>query len=519
MALRTESTQPHARSILTFSPAQILAWIKKEAGALLLVILALLALTNLPVQLAAVAVFGAILVTLLVIRPVWGLYLLLFAIPYSDIYEVRLGSLKVALTEFMIIGVLSTWALQMLARGQVRLPNSRTLGPWLAYIVVIIFSVAVAWDPIYSIKEILKWLEMLLVYLAFVEMIRTRTQVRMVIALLFLAAVSQAFFGVMQFIFKSGPLHFAGRIYGTFGQPNPFAGYLNTVIPIAIAVSLWFFEVVLRKWLQQRRAYRPPESRRRIQWWPPAPAVLGVLAAGSMVITLAALILSLSRGAWLGLALAVALLAGLWSRRALLPILIGIILVIAIFTAAFLGLLPTEVTNRLSDIILYFGVFDVRTVAVTPENWPVVERMAHWQAGWGMFLDYPILGVGVGNYTPAYSTYQLPGWDLPLDHAHNFYINAAAETGVIGLTAVLILFTAWVREALGALRLVKPPVSGLRLLDRAILLGILSALAAGMFHNVFDNLFVHGIGVQVAVLIGLATVMTTILKQDAATDR
>jgi membrane protein implicated in regulation of membrane protease activity len=65
-----------------------------------------------------------------------------------------------------------------------------------------------------------------------------------------------------------------------------------------------------------------------------------------------------------------------------------------------------------------------------------------------MFLAHPLLGVGAGNYDPAYARYHVPGWNLSLGHAHNYYINAAAETGGIGLAIFLfltgaMLYAAW----------------------------------------------------------------------------
>ena len=94
-----------------------------------------------------------------------------------------------------------------------------------------------------------------------------------------------------------------------------------------------------------------------------------------------------------------------WSRdtrRLLIPCSVGATLLLAM---ALTGLLPASILDRLQQTIEYFGVFDVRTVEVTSDNWAIVERMAHWQAGWYMFVDHPWLGVGAGNYAEAYPTY------------------------------------------------------------------------------------------------------------------
>ncbi|NJO06855.1 MAG: O-antigen ligase family protein [Chloroflexaceae bacterium] len=93
----------------------------------------------------------------------------------------------------------------------------------------------------------------------------------------------------------------------------------------------------------------------------------------------------------------------------------------------------------------HLRLFDVRSVEVTPENFSVVERMALLQAGWQMFLHEPVTGVGPGNYPIAYAgsnsrdPYLLHPWYYPHQHAHNYYLHMAAEAGIIGAIAYLVL--------------------------------------------------------------------------------
>ena len=59
-----------------------------------------------------------------------------------------------------------------------------------------------------------------------------------------------------------------------------------------------------------------------------------------------------------------------------------------------------------------------------------------------MYFDHPILGVGIGNYPDAYPRYFITIFVDPLGHAHNYYINIAAETGSIGLIVYLLFILA-----------------------------------------------------------------------------
>jgi putative inorganic carbon (hco3(-)) transporter len=265
------------------------------------------------------------------------------------------------------------------------------------------------------------------------------------------------------------------RAFGHFDQPNPFAGYLTTILPLAV------FMAVCRE--------NPPPFR-----W------LALGAAGAMVVGIG---LSQSRGAWLGAGVAAASLLLAWSpftRRLLIPCVLAAAFVMVLAIA---GLLPASLLDRLAQTTEYFGVFDVRTVDVTSQNWAIVERMAHWQAGWYMFVDHPWLGVGAGNYAAAYPQYYVGMWREALGHAHNYYLNMLAELGIVGGGLLLLLVGLAFRQLGGAL------VSSGTQPDsfwRSVLAGVFGGLVVFCVHNMFDSLFVHSVNIQVGVLLGLGLV-------------
>ena len=87
----------------------------------------------------------------------------------------------------------------------------------------------------------------------------------------------------------------------------------------------------------------------------------------------------------------------------------------------------------------------------------MLERLAHWQAGLRMFDDHPWLGVGIGNYGANYARYPQPHWYEALGHAHNVFINFAAETGLLGLATFLVF---WIGVAGLAARWAGPSSDG-----------------------------------------------------------
>lgn len=70
-------------------------------------------------------------------------------------------------------------------------------------------------------------------------------------------------------------------------------------------------------------------------------------------------------------------------------------------------------------------------------------RTSEILSGWNMFLDHPILGVGIGNYETRYQEYAS---ELGLEtrttirQAHSLYIETIAETGLLGLATLGSIF-------------------------------------------------------------------------------
>jgi O-antigen ligase len=371
------------------------------------------------------------------------------------------------------------WLARGVRRRELTVQAGAIVVTGLAMVALAGLSIGYAVDHASAIKETLKWLELVLALVIVVDLAGQVAAARWVIGAMCVAGAAEAAYGAVQFLTDSGPgafeLQGALRAFGHFDQPNPFAGYLTTILPLAVCMALC-------------RANPAP-----FRW-------LAVAASGLMAVGIG---LSQSRGAWLGAfvsAVCLLLAWSRWTRRLLIPGTLAGVLVLALAVS---GALPAAISDRLGQAIEYFGVFDVRTVQATPENWAVVERMAHWQAGWAMFLDHPWLGVGAGNYAQAYPDYFVGSWLEPLGHAHNYYINMLAELGVVGAGVLLLLLGIAFRQLGGAL--VNSEASG----DpfwRAVLAGVFGALVVFCVHNLFDSLFVHSVNVQIGVLLGLGLV-------------
>jgi O-antigen ligase len=368
------------------------------------------------------------------------------------------------------------------AQRRIVLPHPPLLWPLLALLAMLGLSLIDAQSYREGLPELLKWVQVLALYLA-VTAVLPRRRAGWLIGGLLLAGAGQALLGLYQFVTQTGPEPFIllgrfMRAHGAFGQPNPYAGYLGLIAPLAISLALW-------AWTSQPRT-----------GWS---LRLALLAAAGLI-TLG-LLVSWSRGAWLAFAAAVAVVVVAHTRRAapLVVVLAGL----AALAVGLLGgaeLLPASITGRLADLREFAGLVDVARTEVTDANFSVIERIAHWQAALAMWRDYPWLGVGAGNYAVIYAAYNLPRWYEPLGHAHNIYLNFAAETGLLGLLAYLWLWLASLWQA------ARTAASGDRL-PAAIGAGVLGALVAATVHNFFDNLWVQHIYLTLALLLGLLVVV------------
>jgi O-antigen ligase len=193
----------------------------------------------------------------------------------------------------------------------------------------------------------------------------------------------------------------------------------------------------------------------------------GRWAAAAISILLAGLILTRARGAWIGAAVGVAwaILAGA-PRPARLRLLLG---------AATLTTLVLIVSARWPALHA-----EVRSIGSLEAN---RNRLLIWQAVPRMVADHPLLGTGFGTFLQAYPRYRSPeATELSPPFAHNLLLNFAAETGVVGLVALVALCTVSLLSAWRWAQRSPPSAEG-----RGPGIAVLAALLALLTNQLFDG--------------------------------
>ncbi len=369
-----------------------------------------------------------------------------------------------------------------------------TSSPLLAAVgLTAVFAIG-AWNSASLSHWLREWLKWVVISLVIWQLTLTKADHwRWLTFAVLLSATANALVGLYIFLGGSGADHLVilsrfYRAFGTFGQPNPFGGFMGIALPVALMTAGSSIPVIVDHWRKKRRV---DHDR----------AIMLVLSAIACLVIAAALIASWSRGAWLGTAVALLAMFIALPRRLIHGVALAAAIVLLLFFVWWIGLVPDSIANRLTGSVTELvTISDVRGVAVYPWNYAVIERLAHWQAALNMAADSPLLGLGLGSYEVVYDDYRLVSWEEPLGHAHNYYLNLLAEAGIVGLVAyvgfwLLIIRSTW------SLR--QHP-------DRSARLAAIALLGCWMYiavHSLFDNLYVNNLFLHIGVLLGVLAIL------------
>ena len=473
-----------------------------------------LALTLLPLLTGFLLVFFSILIVATLIEPLVGLVVTLFLALLRAWLHVELPEVPSLIAMPVLALTIGSWLMRGALRRDIRLRTPSLLYPLLLFVGAAVLSL---WDgvelPVYGLPELLKWLQLLAVFWLVVDHVNARLLPWLVGALLLVGAF-QASVGLWQFDLRGkGPDHFAivtdrfYRAYGTFEQPNPFAGYVGLVFPLGLGILLnWGATklAIAQLALRARAAPLTPRPWRSSRF--PLFVVTGLALATGL--TGAALVASWSRGAWFGMGVALLVIVAALPRHAWVGVGLVALLLLSTLGLGIVGMLPASVSARLTDFSQYAGIYDVRGVAVNDANHAVIERVAHWQAAVAMWRGNFWTGVGFGDYEPAYSDYGPLNWPIPLGHAHNYYLNIAAETGIVGLAAYLVLWAVVFWQTWRLTRRLSSPSW-----QRGLAVGLLGAWTHLSVHHLFDNLYVNNVHLHVGVMFGIVVLLAQAERQ------
>jgi O-antigen ligase len=267
--------------------------------------------------------------------------------------------------------------------------------------------------PYLTRLELLKYSTLLALFFLCVQSYRTRAHWRGFVWFLLILGFAVSLFAILQHFTFNGKLYwvremrYGGTPFGPYVNRNHFAGLVELLIPTGVAIQVLGGE---------RRDQLP-------------------LLTLFTLLPIGALFLSASRGGIMSFFAEMGFLAILVVlRRREKKALVGAVLIIgfAVVLVSWLG-----IGAAMERFASYKGL-------EVSEG----RRVGMLHGTWHIFLDHPVLGTGLGTLQEVYPRYETVYDGLIVNHSHNDYAEALAETGTIGgicfLTFLVLLFwNAW----------------------------------------------------------------------------
>jgi len=370
--------------------------------------------------LALIVIGGIFIAILILLRPTFGLLLLVFItfIRFSDILVNihELPSLDKIFVPLLGVIFLIRWGIfyeKPVAWGTILLFMT-------SYIVLVLMSMLYAKFPDQAYIALIRVLKDAMVVLIISGLMRRTENVRDVVWTIIAAGFFLGTVTTYQFITNSHELDFGGffeaisvtgggynRLTGIGIHPNAYAQRLLVVIPLALD-----------------------------RFWNEKDIWLKSLSGWTLSVCTIAVIATYSRGAFLGLVVIGAIMV-LFTRRAKFFTII--------FTLLFGALVYQYVPNKYVERISTLSEFTTSTGTSTIENTSFRGRISENVAAWNMFKEFPLLGVGSNNFNPNYLKFSRNiGLDSRLEERspHSLYLEIMAELGIVGLIWLIALLWA-----------------------------------------------------------------------------
>lgn len=292
------------------------------------------------------------------------------------------------------------WALVVWRNASAKLHWSSLNWPLLAFIgmggLQLLFH-ATAY-PFLTRSELLKLAAYFLVFFLMAQSFRERSELKGLAWFLMLLCFAVSLLGIIQHFTSEGEIYWfrklteGGDPFGPYVNRNHFAGFVELGLPVGLALMVF---------RGLRKEHFP-------------------LATLLTVVPISALILSGSRGGIVSFAFELGVLGLLvrTQRRAEGPRMATLAIAALAAVALIVWLGAGKAIERFSEL---------RSGEVT-----LARRISMFRGAFHILLDHPVRGCGLGTLVSVYPRYETLYDGKLVDHVHNDYVEALAETGFLG---------------------------------------------------------------------------------------
>ena len=384
--------------------------------------------------LALLFVAGLLFVSLVLYKVEFGVFITLFLAPIVPTMLV-VGLCLLCLMSLIIKALTTkkfTWRLDGMGLMVV------------VMILIYLLASITSFAPVKSMQIWAVYFAFMIFYFVIINTIKTKNQFFNLLKVFAVSAVLVCLYGIAQYIFGWNVNQawmdeemfedIKMRIYSTLENPNVLGEYILLTLPICISLM-----------------------------WTAKKALPRIIYGGMSLILALALILTFSRGCWLGIMAAAAVFITFAAGK-----LWGLAL-IALPAVPFI--LPESIINRFTSI----GDMSDSSTSY---------RVYIWMGTLLMLKDFWLSGIGPGTeaFTQVYPFYSYNGIVAP--HPHNLFLQVITESGVLGLAVFLLLLFLFFKNLV-----VGYQYFGKGSKFSVVIVGIASAVVGFLLQGMFDNCF------------------------------
>ncbi|MBQ0126007.1 MAG: O-antigen ligase family protein [Clostridiales bacterium] len=409
------------------------------------------------------AVAAIIIVVLIMNFAESGLVFIFFAVPF----------IPTKIMAALIILVTASFFVKYLCGRRV-IKSSVLDVPVLAFLCLTLSGGVISVDPASSLPRALMYACFIFGYFLVRWMFRSEDFIRRTMCAVSVALAIVSVIGIIEYFIGSPSdiwqdktlfADLKGRVVSTFENPNMLSEYLIMTIPMATALFI-------------------SSDNKKADFGHLVSAALGVFC----------LVLTWSRGAWLGIAVAGIFTLLVISRDMLVAAIIALPAAVAGLTC-----INSPVISRFTSIV---NVSDSSTS----------YRIGIWRSSVKMLRDCFLYGIGVGEGAfetvfPYYAMYGITS----AHHSHSLYLQIAVETGVFSLIIFLLGMFVLIQKNLSFAKTASSKKN--KLLSLGLFCGVLGFLIQGLTDYVWYN---YKICLLFWLLVGLSAAFISDVKESSS---
>lgn len=313
----------------------------------------------------------------------------------------------------------SFWVLKNLNPSQRKSLRTAIDLPILLFAVLAVLSAIFSVYKLESYRSLIKLVSYIILFYVAANEFDRRMRSAIVMVVIFAGTAFSAL-GILQYYgFVGHPWWVPGYfLSSTYVNHNHFAGYLELVIPVAMALL-----------------FAGDDKHEAVGAHSIA---FKAFIISALVIMIPAFVLTQSRGGWISLVIAILVLGlSLWRIGLMKRMVFAIFIIAALIAGVFVYINQGIIYDRLDS-----ATGDVAGDA------SLDSRMLIWQGAAGMIKARPVYGWGIGTFMYAFNAFRPVGIQEKANTGHNDYIHMAAEMGLLAPLLMLWIFAVVVIKGL-----------------------------------------------------------------------